>query len=247
MIEAIFYLLAIAMAELATVYGDPLWGMAGHAVILILVIVQAAVDTRYPHRLLLLGLALVPLVRIVSLTMPLADIPQMWWYPVIYAPLLAAAIVVMRLSNYRSQQVGLTFKWFPVQLVVALTGIVFGLTEYIILAPEAMIDELTWQEAWLPALIFILCIGFVEELIFRGILQRSAVEAFGGWGIVYVSLLFAIMHIGFLMWVDVAFVFVVALFFGWVVKKTGSLLGVTLSHGITNIVLYIVAPLFLSG
>ena len=89
------------MAELVTVYGNPLWGMAGHALILILVIVQAAVDTRYPHRPLLLGLALVPLVRIISLTMPLADIPQMWWYPIIYAPLLAAAIVVMRFSNYR--------------------------------------------------------------------------------------------------------------------------------------------------
>ena len=46
---------------------------------------------------------------------------------------------------------------------------------------------------------------------------------------------------GFLSWIDVTFVFIVALFFGWVVKKTGSLLGVTLSHGITNIVLYLVA------
>lgn len=49
---------------------------------------------------------------------------------------------------------------------------------------------------------------------------------------------------GFLSWIDVVFVFVVALFFGWVVKKTGSLFGVTLAHGITNIVLYLIIPFF---
>ncbi len=174
--------------------------------------------------------------------MPLADIPQMWWYLIIYTPLLAAAIVVMRILNYRPEQVGLTFKRFPVQLVVGLTGILLGVAEYFILAPEAMVAEFTWQLIWLPALLFLLCTGFVEEFIFRGVLQRSAVEAFGGWWVIYVSLLFAILHIGFLSWIDVAFVFVVALFFGWVVNKTGSLLGVTLSHGITNILLYVIFP-----
>ena len=90
-----------------------------------------------------------------------------------------------------------------------------------------------------------LFIGFGEEFIFRGVLQRSAVEAFNGWGVIYASLLFATLHMGFLSWLDVAFVFVVALFFGWVVQKTGSILGVTLAHSITNIMLYLVAPFFL--
>lgn len=47
---------------------------------------------------------------------------------------------------------------------------------------------------------------------------------------------------GFLSWPDIVFVFVVALFFGWVVQRTGSILGVALAHGITNIVLYLIAP-----
>ena len=87
------------------------------------------------------------------------------------------------------------------------------------------------------------CTGFVEELIFRGVLQRSAVEAFGWWGIIYVSLLFAVVHLIHQSLIDIAFVFVIAIFFGWVVKKTGSIFGVTLSHGIANIVLFLVAPL----
>ena len=251
MIEAIIYLIAITAAELVTVYVHPVWGMVFHIVILVLVIVRSAVSVRYPYQPLLLCLALVPLVRIISLSMPLANIPQIWWYPIVYGPLVVAAIVVMRILNYKPGQVGLTLgrqpvkKWWPVQLVVALSGIGFGIAEYIILAPEPMVAELTWQAVRLPALIFLLTTGFVEELIFRGVLQRSALEALGRWGIVYVSLIFAVLHIGFLSGIDVAFVFAVALFFSWIVQKTGSLIGVTLSHGVTNMMLYLIAPFLL--
>jgi len=245
MIECVTYLLAIAIAEVITAAVHPLWGVVSHIVILTVVILYGAVATWYPHRPLLLSLALAPLVRIISLCIPLAGIPQIWWYPIIYLPLLAAATMVMGILNYGARDVGLTFKRFPIQLVVALTGLLFGVAEYFILAPEAMVAEFTWQVIWLPALVLLLFTGLGEELIFRGVLQRSAVEAFGGWGIVYVSLLFAILHIGFLSWIDVVFVFVVALFFGWVVNKTGSLLGVALSHGITNIVLFLIVPFLL--
>lgn len=242
--EAIIYLLAIATAETVTVFVQPVWGIVCHALVLATVIVHSAVVDRYFYGQLVLSLALVPLVRIISLSMPLVDIPQIWWYPIIYTPLLVAAIMVMRILGLRAREVGLNFKRFPVQLAVALSGVVFGVVEYFILAPEPRIIELTWQEVWLPALILLICTGFVEEFIFRGVLQRTAVEAFGGWGIIYVSLLFAVLHMGFLSLIDVVFVFFVALFFGWVVKKTGSLFGVTLAHGITNIVLYLIVPFF---
>ena len=215
-----------------------------HAIVLVALVVHSALASDYRYRHLVLSLALVPLVRIISLCIPLVNIPQIWWYPIIYAPLLAAAIVVVRIVGYRAREVGLSFSSFPVQLAVGLSGLLFGVAEYFILAPEPMVIELTWQEVWLPALIFLMCTGFVEEFIFRGVLQRTAVEVFGWRGIIYVSLLFAVLHIGFLSWIDVAFVFFVALFFGWVVEKTGSLFGVTLAHGITNIILYLVVPFF---
>jgi len=242
--EAIIYLLAIVTAEAVTVFVQPVWGIVCHAIVLVAVVMHSALASDYRYRHLVLSLALVPLVRIISLSMPLVNIPQIWWYPIIYAPLLAAAIVVVRILGLRAREVGLSFSSVPVQLAVGLSGLLFGVAEYFILAPEPMIAELTWQEVWLPALIFLMCTGFVEEFIFRGVLQRTAVEVFGGWGIIYVSLLFAVLHMGFLSLIDVVFVFVVALFFGWVVKKTGSLFGVTLAHGVTNILLYLVVPFF---
>ncbi|MBI2328918.1 MAG: CPBP family intramembrane metalloprotease [Chloroflexi bacterium] len=242
--EALGYFLAVTAAELITAVGQPVLGIFAHIIILMAVILRSALAGRQPQQQLLLSLALVPLVRIISLSMPLANIPQAWWYPVIYTPLLVAGVVVIRILNFSAGDVGVAFRLLPLQLIVALSGLIFGVAEYLILKPETMIAELTWQGIWLPAVILLVTTGFVEEFIFRGVLQRTALEAFGGRGIVYVSLLFAVLHMGFLSWIDVAFVFVVALFFGWIVKKTGSLLGVTLAHGITNIILFLVAPFF---
>ena len=242
--EALVYLLAIAVAEVITVIIQPVWGIVFHIIVLAALILHSALASQRVYQQLLLSLALVPLVRIISLSMPLANIPQIWWYPIVYAPLLAAAFQVARILGYNLEQIGLNFKRILIQLAVALTGFVFGLAEYFILTEEAETTSLVLQETWLlSAFLLLVCTGFVEELIFRGVLQRSAVEIFGWRGIVYVSMLFAIVHLIHYSAVDIIFVFVVAIFFGWIVKKTGSIFGVTLSHGIANIVLFLVAPL----
>lgn len=240
--RAILYLLAITIAEAIVVVLEPITGLVTasiigitcHIIILFAVIIDAALINNYYSERFVLSLSIIPLIRVISLSLPLADIPLMWQYPIIYIPLLAAVIVLANILGYRPGQIGVRLGFLPIQLLVALTGLGFGVVEYLILRPESMVSELTFQAVWLPALV----------------LLRSATELFGGWGIVYVSYLFGILHIG---WIqaesqfavyDVAFVFAVALFFGWIVKKTGSLLGVTLSHGLTNIILFIVAPFY---
>jgi membrane protease YdiL (CAAX protease family) len=259
MIRAITYLLAITVAEVIVVVLENLGidivtasiiGIVCHTAILLATIIDAALIDKYFHGRLVLSLSLVPLIRIISLTLPLANIPRIWQFPMIYLPLLAAAIVVVRLLDYKPKAIGINSGFIPVQLIVGLVGLGFGVAEYYILVVippepfEVLSLEPTFQATWLPALVLLLSTGFVEELIFRGVLQKTATEVFGGWGIVYVSYIFAILHIGFQSWIDVVFVFGVALFFGGIVKRTGSLLGVTLSHGITNIILFIVAQFY---
>jgi len=92
--EAIIYLLVITVAELVTVLVQPMWGMVCHIMILVAVTLHSALGLggRYQYRHLVLSLALVPLVRIISLSMPLFNIPQIWWYPIIYTPLLVATL-----------------------------------------------------------------------------------------------------------------------------------------------------------
>jgi len=116
------------------------------------------------------------------------------------------------------------------------------LVEYLILKPEPLVASLSWLEVAPRVLVLVVTTGFAEEFAFRGVLQRSAVGVFGWPGLVYVASLFALLHIGFHSVLDVVFVFGVAMFFGWVVKKTGSLVGVVVAHGLTNILLFLVYP-----
>jgi membrane protease YdiL (CAAX protease family) len=136
-------------------------------------------------------------------------------------------------------------------MLIPVLGLGLGFLEYSILRPQPLLEGLTWANAWWPALLLFVSTGVVEELIFRGVMQKSAVELFGNRGIVYVSVIFTVLHMGWavgqdapaLAWLDLVFVFGVALLFGWIVKKTGSLLGVILCHGVINVALFIAGPL----
>ncbi len=242
----LLYLGAIVAAELVVAMVDPLGGIIFHIVLLLGLIYHASIATNYPQSKLYLAIAMAPLIRLLSLSMPLTEFSQIYWYAITGAPLLIATLVVMHRLNFRLGQVGLTLNRLRFQLLVGLTGIPFGIAEFYILKPNPLVSSLAWQELVVPALILLVSTGFVEELIFRGVMQRSASEAIGRWGFVYIALLFAVLHVGYLSVVDFGLVLVVGLFFGWVVQKTGSLIGVSLSHGITNIILYLIVPLLMT-
>ncbi|MBN1370187.1 MAG: CPBP family intramembrane metalloprotease [Dehalococcoidaceae bacterium] len=240
---AFVFLLLIAAAEAVTLFVDPLGGIVAFGFILLFALLIPALKNEYFPSRLILSLSLVPMVRIVSLSMPLENVPRIWWFPIMYTPLFLAALVVAFMLGLRLKETGFNLRRPFINLLVGISGIGLGFMEYLILKPEPMVAELTWQAALVPALILLFTTGMVEEYIFRGVLQQTAIELYGKWGIVYVSLIFAVLHMGFLSVADIFFVLVAGLYFGWVVHKTGSLTGVILAHGATNIVLFIVAPL----
>ena len=108
-----------------------------------------------------------------------------------------------------------------------------------------MAASLTFEDIIIPAIIMITTTGIVEELIFRGVLQKLAETVMGAMGLIYISLIFAVLHVGFYSILDVIFVLLVSLIFAATVKKTGSLIGVILSHGLANTILFLIAPFFL--
>jgi uncharacterized protein len=241
------YFIAIALAEVLTIYLYPLVGVIIYSVILIAFIIESVFIPDTKQRKLVLALSLVPLVRILSLSMPLGLLSIVYRFPLIYLPLLSATIVVIWITGLKPIDVGLTFRYWHWQLLGGIvSGIAIGVIEYLIIRPSPLINSLSWQEVWLPALILIFTTGMVEELMFRGVLQNLSDALMGRQGIIYISLIFAVLHMGFYSWADVIFVFFVGLFFAAMVKRTGSLLGAVLSHGIANSVLFLVAPFILS-
>jgi len=170
----------------------------------------------------------------------------MYWYLITSIPLFAAALIAAPTLGFAWRDLGLNLRRWGLQLAIALSGLAFGILEYYILRPDPLVATLTWRSFWLPALILLVSTGLLEEMIFRGLLQRTSIDLLSLWGIGYVAVLFAVLHIGYRSLLDVLFVLAVGLFFGWIVHRTRSLLGVTLSHGLTNIVLFLVMP-FLHG
>lgn len=239
---ALVYLALIALAELLTTFAEPRIGLALHGGLLVILLLHTALVSSYPYHRLLLSLALAPLIRMLSLSLPLLDYPVLYWYLIISVPLFVATVLAARILGFSREQLGLTIRKVPLQFFVALTGIPFGVAEYYILRPEPLIANPTWGIILVAGLILMVSTGFAEEFIFRGVIQRASVQALGRFGLLYVALLFAVLHIGYGSILDMIFVLVVALLFGWVAEATWSLMGVTLAHGVTNIVLFLVMP-----
>lgn len=240
------YLLGLALAESVTTFLHPQLGLVIHGALLVLMFLHAALWATGPLQKLLYCLSLAPLIRLLSLSMPLAQLQPVAWYAIIGLPLFLAAVLAMRLTGNTPGEVGLTLgRHMPLQLLTALSGLGLGYAEYRILHPAPLAPTFTLGSIWLPALILLIFTGFLEELIFRGLMQRASQALLGNLGLVYVSLAFAVLHIGYRSLADFAFVFAVGLLFSLVAARSRSILGVTLAHGLTNISLFLIFPFIL--
>lgn len=242
MLLSLAYLILISLAEIIGVLVSQPGGAVFQALILLGLIVHATLNRNNPTGKMLLALTLAPMTRISSYSVPLIVMAPLASYVAIYAPIALTAFMVAWRLGLKPRDLGLTLSSIRWQLAIASTGLVFGLMEYSVLRYPPLVPNLTWTNAWLPAFTLLITTGFVEELVFRGLMQRASYEALGKWTLLYVSYIFAIVHVIHQSLLDIVLVFFIALFFAWCVKRTGSLLGVVLGHGITNSVLFLVAP-----
>lgn len=238
----IFYLLGISTAEVLTTIVEPRIGITAHALIFFGLLFHGSKTTNIHLKRFLTVLALVPLIRILSLSLPLTGRPILEWYFAVGILLCMGVLLAIRVTGYSATRIGFTFKNWHQQILIGLLGLGIGVSEYFILQPKALVSEFNLQSVLLPGLILLVFTGFVEEIIFRGLIQQAVLDFSGRFGLVYVSMLFSVMHVGYGSMLDIVYVFAVGLLFSLIVYRTGSLLGVSLAHGITNIGLYLVYP-----
>ena len=163
---ALGYLLALTLAETITVLVDPRAGMILHGMILLAVMLLSALSHHKRELRFLLPLALPPLIRLLSLALPLANFPLIYWYAVIGVPLFIATFLTVRATGLTAEMIGLRLSWreLPIQLLIGLSGALFGFIEYLILRPEPLVSEPSWELVLLTALILLVFTGFQEEL-----------------------------------------------------------------------------------
>ncbi len=195
------------------------------------------------ERPLLLALTLAPLVRVVSLALPLGSVAPGWWYPLASLPLFVAGALAARTLSQSHTELRLHLGNLREQLGVALLGLPLAAVLSVVFVPLPSIAGVSGAVLVVSAIGILVCTGLVEEFLFRGVLQAAAQASLGShWGLVYVSIVYAILHIGSLSMAVVVVSFGVGLAFAWLVARTGSLVGVSLAHGLANIGLYLIGP-----
>lgn len=246
MLVMLGYCVLLTAAELTTTFIDPMLGLLLHMLILLGLLGLAARWWQHPIHRMLLAFVAGPLIRIMSLSLPLAGFPFISWLLITSIPLFATIGVSMQVLQLSRHDVGLMLrpgrKPLRNEVLIALSGIPLGVLEWSILRPPPLMEGLNIMQVWFPVMVIFISTGLMEELVFRGIMQKTSIEVLGQIAVPLVALIFAILHIGYQSWFDFAFVFGVGWFYGWAVQRTGSILGVTISHGLINTMLFIVLP-----
>lgn len=243
------YVAGIACAEACTAFVRADLGIAVHALVLAVLVNHHVFVSRRPVELsgsedrgrpedVLLALALVPLLRILSLAMPIAELSQPYAYVFTGAPLLLATLLAARAIN--SSQLWTLVRGYSGQGLVALTGIPLGLAAYVIIRPQPI--ETGWVAIVVACVGLVLFSAAVEELLFRGVLQNALYAAFGGVGVLGSPVLFAAVYLGARPLGYAAFAGGMGLLFTWFAFRTRSLLGVVLSHAIVNLSAVVIWP-----
>ncbi len=239
------YVILLAGAELTTNY-DARYGIAFHACILFALLIHSAViltaDRAFSE--LLSTLVVAPLIRILSISMPLVRFSFVTWFQLTSIPVFITLFTLIYLQGVNRQDIALNLpkvKYLPIEIAIIVFAVPFGIVEYYILKPGVLVP-FSFESLIVPAVIIIVSTGFLEELAFRGLMQYHAVRTLGFAGIVLISVLFGSLHIGNLSVLDVLLAGSIGFIYALTVRVTDSLYGVSISHGIINIILFLIAP-----
>ena len=217
---------AIVVAEAVVAFVDPVAGAVVHAVLLLALLLRwvTAGD------LALLVLALVPLGRVTSLALTPDDAGP-GAYALTGLPLLVAVVWTARgLAADRKLRWGWP-AWHAI--AVALCGIPLGLlVDAVLHLPGVAGGTVAVTAVVVTAVVVFVFAGVLEELLFRGLVQRVLTGPFGVWGVVLADLLFAAAYLPTRNAGLVAVMAVAGLGAGFYVRRTGGLAAVAIAHGL---------------
>jgi membrane protease YdiL (CAAX protease family) len=222
------YLASVVMAEATTVFVSVAAGVTLHALI-ILVATGRHLFRESNIPLPMLGIP--SLLRILSFTMPIPDVPVAAWYVLVGVPLLVACVLAIWAAHWNWLTVGLRPRLGRADLLAVVMGVPLGWVASSVPGGTRLPFD-TAAEPWTVALVLLVFVALPEELLFRGMIQRIFVTQFGAVGILLGAVLFAAMYLPSLSAELVAVMALASLVFGWTVAATGNLGGAILGHAV---------------
>jgi membrane protease YdiL (CAAX protease family) len=190
------------------------------------------------------AVALLPLMRLLSLTMPAPALVPISWVALAGAPLLLAVSTAARLAYLTVRDMGLATPprgWLG--LAVIAVSIPVGLCLAPFVPAGVAHSAQSPVTAGLAALGLVACAAIPEELIFRGVLQPLVVRRLGSIGVVLVAVVHATTYAGTGSALVMALMGGMSLVYGLEVARSGSLWPPLVGHSLLTVCSAVVAPL----
>jgi membrane protease YdiL (CAAX protease family) len=232
----------LALGELLFVDGHTLAGLVVDAALVLGLANVAAATSAIEGGRLFGILALAPLARLLVFTMPLGNVPPLYWHALVGAPLLPALALAPRAFGFSYAALGLRRGGLAGQLLIAATGVPLSVAAYEILRPAPIVPHFDRSRLLLGSLTLVVFAAVAEELFFRGLLQQAAAGVFGTAGVAFVNVVFAVTAIGSRSVWYALFAGLMGGWFSFAVDRSRCLWGVIGAHALVAIGLVLVWP-----
>jgi len=232
----------LLLAEYLIFLGNMKAAMTLHALNILLLILSSI----YMENRIYSVLMLLPLFRLLNIAMPVFFKLTIYSYSLVYAPMFIPIYYILKEKVISISEAGITVKgfWFYLPLAIVV-GFALGWGENNVLHAGSLIPDINLKNILLLSLTMTLFVGVVEEFMFRSALQTVLEQRLGSiGGLLACSIIFGFMHSGYRLPLEVLYVTFAGVIFGLLFWLTKSLPIIALAHGITNISLFLVVPVY---
>jgi membrane protease YdiL (CAAX protease family) len=236
----------LVAAEAVTLSAGAAAGVLAEGLMLIAVVGLSMRQRPGPAQRLTLALALLPLVRILSLALPAAIVPMIYWYLEIGLAVFEGILLMMRRLDLRPRDVGIRRAPIGEVLSVGLVGALLAVPAYLIVGPVDLGQGQGLVGLAVASAVVIIFVGFLEELLFRGLIQSAGTALLSRGGVLVSVGATALMYSASLNPRYVVFAAVVAAFFGIVARRSGSIAAPVAGHAALAWVQLVILPMILS-
>lgn len=236
--------IAIAIAELLIFAGRINEAAAVYTLLLIILSFSVTVSKNIEIRNVHQALILLPILRLVNLSMPIFFEANLYSLIFMYMPMtIPITIIAVHQEIPREGKMQLLKKMVVYLPFSLLAGLIFAEAEYLMIQTRPLIPDLSPVNLLELTIIMIFVVSLIEELIFRGIIQTRLEKFLGpAGGVLLASLLFGIMHSSYGSLYEVAYTFLAGGILGYFFYRTKSLPLVVMIHGFINIFLFGLIP-----
>lgn len=238
------YSSAIVIAEMLGAFGWVIGGALLDAALVPILLGHFVWVERTPQRRLLPVLALIALLRVLSIAAVVPRLPVVTWYITVGGALLIGEYVTVRLVDEPWARLNLAIRRPSLDVAIAAFGVPAGLIGYVLLRPDQLIPDAGPAHVVAGIVALVIFGAFAEELLFRGLLLVVSVESIRSEhvALAYATVMSTAMYLGSGSMAYTLAIGGYGFLLGATILRGGSLWGATASHSLALVGMAFVWP-----